>query len=136
MPTRLYPQISDVASPDDEASPSLTITSSCPQPGSASPKPRMRIAVAQWLAELNAAPELLRELMAAANIVRTEQFPPLATVTKTHVDTAAAAHYLNRRPQTLRGWHCHGDFIDGLRPLVINSRLAWPVAGIKKIMGA
>jgi len=91
--------------------------------------------IAQWLAELKAAPELLRELMAAANIGKTEQFPPLATVTKTHVDTAAAAHYLNRRPQTLRGWHCHGDFIDGLRPLVINSRLAWPVAGIKKVMG-
>ncbi len=91
--------------------------------------------IAQWLAELKADPELLRDLMAVANIVKTEQFPPLATVTKTHVDTAAAAHYLNRRPQTLRGWHCHGDYPDGLRPLALNGRLAWPTAAIRSILG-
>ncbi len=71
----------------------------------------------------------------AATLAHWEKFPPLQSVTRTHVDTASAAYYLNRKPQTLRGWHCHGDFIDGLRPLVINSRLAWPVAGLKKVMG-
>ena len=63
-------------------------------------------------------------------------FTPLAQVQRTHVDTAAAAHYLNRRPQTLRGWHCHGQFpTDSLRPLVLNGRLAWSVAAIKSAMG-
>jgi len=64
-----------------------------------------------------------------------QQYTPLAQVQRTHVDTNAAAHYLNRRPQTLRGWHCHGDFpADGLRPLSLNGRLAWSVAAIKSVM--
>ena len=64
-----------------------------------------------------------------------QQFTPLAQVQRTHVDTNAAAHYLNRRPQTLRGWHCHGAFpTDGLRPLVLNGRLAWNVSAIKAVM--
>lgn len=63
-------------------------------------------------------------------------FTPLAQEQRTHVDTNAAAHHLNRRPQTLRGWHCHGDFpTNGLRPLVLNGRLAWSVAEIKLAMG-
>ena len=65
----------------------------------------------------------------------TAAFTPLALETRPAVDTAAAAYYLNRRPQTLRGWHCHGSFPDGLRPTAINGRLAWPVAGIKKVLG-
>ena len=64
------------------------------------------------------------------------QFPPLELVTRTHVDTNAAAYYLDRRPQTLRGWHCHGAFLtDGLRQLAINGRLAWNVAAIKAVLG-
>jgi hypothetical protein len=66
----------------------------------------------------------------------TPTFTPLAQEHRTHVDTAAAAHYLNRRPQTLRCWHSAGAFpTDGLRPLSINGRLAWPVAAIKSVMG-
>ncbi|MDI1270600.1 MAG: DNA-binding protein [Polaromonas sp.] len=66
----------------------------------------------------------------------TTTFTPLAQVQRTHVDTNAAAFYMNRRPQTLRGWHCHGDFpTNGLRPLVLNGRLAWSVAAIKAAMG-
>ena len=66
----------------------------------------------------------------------TQAFTPLAQVQRTHVDTNAAAHYLNRRPQTLRGWHCHGSFpTNGLRPVVLNGRLAWNVAAIKSVMG-
>lgn len=65
-----------------------------------------------------------------------QTFTPLALEQRTHVDTAQAAHYLNRRPQTLRGWHCHGDFITPeLRPLVLNGRLAWSVSAIKAVMG-
>ena len=60
-----------------------------------------------------------------------QQFPPLESVTRPAVDTAAAAHYLNRRPQTLRGWACHED--GPLRPIRINGRLAWPVAELIRV---
>lgn len=65
-----------------------------------------------------------------------KQYPPLAQEQRTHVDTNAAAFYLHRRPQTLRGWHCHGNYPEGLRPTAINGRLIWPVAGIKTLLGA
>ena len=61
------------------------------------------------------------------------QFPTLESVTRPAVDTAAAAHYLNRRPQTLRGWACHED--GPLRPVRINGRLAWPVAELRRVLG-
>ena len=65
-----------------------------------------------------------------------QKFTPLAQEQRTHVDTNTAAHHLNRQPQTLRGWHCHGHFpTDGLRPLVLNGRLGWSVAAIKLAMG-
>ena len=63
-------------------------------------------------------------------------FIPLALETRPAVNTAAAAYYLSRRPQTLRGWHCHGDYaIPELRPITVNGRLLWPVSGIKKALG-
>ncbi len=61
------------------------------------------------------------------------QFTPLAQEQRTHVDTAATAYYLNRRPQTLRGWACLEN--GPLRPIRIMGRLAWPVAAIKALMG-
>lgn len=60
-------------------------------------------------------------------------FPPLENVTRPAVDTAAAAYYLNRQQQTLRGWACHEG--GPLRPLRINGRLAWPVAELRRILG-
>jgi len=60
-------------------------------------------------------------------------FPKLEDLTRPTVDTASAAHYLNRRPQTLRGWACHED--GPLRPIRINGRLAWPVAGLRRVLG-
>ena len=63
------------------------------------------------------------------------QFPPLESVTRPAVDTAAAAHYLSRRPQTLRGWASAETFPDGLRPIRIMGRLAWPVAEIRRLLG-
>ena len=62
-----------------------------------------------------------------------QQFPPLELVNRPAVDTAAAAHYLNRRPQTLRGWACMEN--GPLRPVRINGRLAWPVAELKRVLG-
>lgn len=63
------------------------------------------------------------------------QFAPLELESRPAVGTAAAAFYLNRRPQTLRGWACLETFPDGLRPVRVNSRLAWPVAGIRLVLG-
>ena len=60
--------------------------------------------------------------------------PPLDVVTRPTVDTTAAAHYLNRRPQTLRGWACHEN--GPLRPLRIHGRLAWSVSEIRALLGA
>ncbi|MDO8904736.1 DNA-binding protein [Hydrogenophaga sp.] len=61
------------------------------------------------------------------------KFPPLAHETRPVVDTAAAAHYLSRRPQTLRGWACLEN--GPLRPIRINGRLAWPVAELRRVLG-
>lgn len=63
------------------------------------------------------------------------KYPPLAQEQRTHVDTNAAAHYLNRRPQTLRGWHCHGTYPEGLRPSAINGRLIWSTDGLRAVLG-
>ncbi len=64
-----------------------------------------------------------------------QSFPPLELVNRPTVPTEQAAYYLNRRPQTLRGWACSETFIDGLRPVRINGRLGWPVAGIRAVLG-
>lgn len=59
--------------------------------------------------------------------------PALEAVTRPTVDTIAAAYYLNRRPQTLRGWACHEN--GPLRPLRIHGRLAWSVTEIRVLLG-
>lgn len=67
--------------------------------------------------------------------VTESKFPPLELVNRPTVPTEQAAHYLLRRPQTLRGWACAETFPDGLRPVRINGRLGWPVAGIRRLLG-
>jgi hypothetical protein len=62
-----------------------------------------------------------------------QQFPPLESVTLPTVVTAAAAYYLNRRPQTLRGWA--STEMGPLRPIRICGRLAWSTAEIKRLLG-
>lgn len=60
-------------------------------------------------------------------------FPPLESVTCPAVDTAAAAYYLIRRPQTLRAWACLEN--GPLRPMRVHGRLAWPVAELRRVLG-
>ena len=60
-------------------------------------------------------------------------FTPLVLETRPTVVTAAAAYYLNRRPQTLRGWACLEN--GPLRPIRIAGRLAWSTAEIKRLLG-
>lgn len=62
------------------------------------------------------------------------QFTPLEQVTNPTVTTNAAAHYLDRRPQTLRIWAVY-EAAGPIRPIRINGRLAWPVASIRKLLG-
>ena len=62
-----------------------------------------------------------------------QQFPALELVNRPAVDTAAAAYYLNRKPQTCRAWACMEN--GPLRPRRINGRLAWNVAEIRAVLG-
>jgi hypothetical protein len=61
-------------------------------------------------------------------------YGPLTLETRSHVDTLTAAHYLLRRPQTLRDWACRSG-TGPIKPQRINTRLAWPVGEIKALMG-
>lgn len=63
-----------------------------------------------------------------------QQFPSLEQETRPAVGTAAAAYYLNRRPQTLRTWAMNS----GTGPVScirINGRLAWPVSELRRVLG-
>jgi len=61
------------------------------------------------------------------------QFPPLELVTRPTVDTAAAAFYLNRRPQTLRIYACHEN--GPLRPIRVHGRLHWKTDDLRRLLG-
>lgn len=64
---------------------------------------------------------------------KAEQFPPLNEVSKPTLCTAAAAFYLNRKPQTLRCW---ASLETGpIRPKRISGRLAWSVSEIRELLG-
>lgn len=58
------------------------------------------------------------------------QYPPLEAVTKPVLTTAEAAHFCNRRPQTLRAWHCLQP-VGVPRAVNLNGRLAWRTADIR-----
>jgi hypothetical protein len=60
-------------------------------------------------------------------------FPSIEYETRSHVDTACAAFWLNRRNQTLRSWACLEN--GPIRPRRINGRLSWAVVDIKKLLG-
>lgn len=63
-----------------------------------------------------------------------QQFPPLELVNRPTVPTSQAAYYVNRRPQTLRGWAMNTG-TGPISPIRVNGRLAWSVADIKRVMG-
>lgn len=77
----------------------------------------------------------MKKLLKSVGVVKETTpavFSPLGVESRTHVETAAAAFYLNRKEQTLRMWAC---FENGpLRPVRINGRLAWAVADIKRLL--
>jgi hypothetical protein len=59
-------------------------------------------------------------------------YPPLETVTRSHVNTETAAYYLSKRPQTLRKYAMTGHPI---KPVRFNGRLSWPVDSIRRALG-
>lgn len=61
-------------------------------------------------------------------------FMPLHLETRTHVSTAAMCWHLGREQQTARGWACYETYPEGLRPIRVMGRLAWPVAGIRMLL--
>jgi hypothetical protein len=63
----------------------------------------------------------------------TAPFPPLALVNKPNLTTAETAYYLNRRPQTLRGWACLEN--GPIRPSRVGGLLAWNTAAVKALAG-
>lgn len=62
-------------------------------------------------------------------------FVPLHLEHRTHVTTAVMCRHLNRQPQTARGWASAETYPDGMRPMRVMGRLAWPVAGIRAVLG-
>lgn len=62
-----------------------------------------------------------------------QRFTPLELETRPTVDTAAAAHYLHKAPQTLRIWACKEN--GPIRPRRIGANLHWPLADIRKLLG-
>ena len=59
-------------------------------------------------------------------------YPPLESETRCVIDTRAAAHYLNRRPQTLRAWA--QSPVSPIQPIRMFGRILWPVAAIRNIV--
>ncbi len=72
-----------------------------------------------------------------AGAMRRQQalYPPLETVTKPNLTTAELAFYSNMTAQTWRVKSCYDTAPEGLRPLRVCGKLAWPTAGAKKLLG-
>lgn len=64
---------------------------------------------------------------------KTPAFVSLDLETRAAVDTATAAHHLNRQPQTLRAWACLEN--GPLRPIRMHGRLMWPTAKLRELCG-
>ena len=62
-----------------------------------------------------------------------QQFPPLELETRPTTNTAGAAFYLHKAPQTLRIWACKEN--GPIRPIRVGANLHWPVADIRRLLG-
>lgn len=62
-------------------------------------------------------------------------FLPLHLEGRTHVTTAVMCRHLGRKEQTARGWASAETFPEGMKPIRVSGRLAWPVAGIRALLG-
>jgi hypothetical protein len=87
--------------------------------------------VAQWRLGNQTMQTATQSAQAAQHF--TGQFLPLEQVTRPNLKTEEAAHYLNRRPQTLRAWACLEN--GPIRPRRVGGLLAWSTAEIKALAG-
>lgn len=65
-------------------------------------------------------------------LYRDQLFPPLSEITRPTIPTNDAAHYLNKKPGTLRMWHSLGR--GPIRPIVVYGKLNWFVAEIRSLV--
>ena len=70
-----------------------------------------------------------------APVAAPADFVPLQLETRTHVSTAVMCRHIGRQPQTARGWASAETYPEGLKPVRLMGRLAWPVAGIRSLLG-
>jgi len=63
------------------------------------------------------------------------QFTPLDFLFRAQADTETMCWHLGFAQQTARLWACKETYPEGLRPIRVNGRLKWPVAGIRKTLG-
>ena len=80
-------------------------------------------------------PETNQSAQTAHSQWTASKFPPLEQVTKPNLTTAELSHYSNMAAQTWRVKACYETFPEGLRPLRVCGKLAWPTAGAKKLLG-
>jgi hypothetical protein len=73
-----------------------------------------------------------RSAAEAATKTGATPFGPIENETRSHVDTACAAFWLNRKEQTLRAWASKEN--GPIRPIKVNGRNAWAVADIRRIL--
>ena len=64
---------------------------------------------------------------------KSDGFPDIRNESRTHVPTAIAGHWLNRKGQTMRGWASAES--GPLRPIRVSGKLAWPVSAIRRLLG-
>lgn len=61
------------------------------------------------------------------------QRTPLDQESRAAIPTSEAAFHLSRSPQTLRLWASQEN--GPIQPVRVNGRLAWPVDGLKRVLG-
>jgi len=61
------------------------------------------------------------------------QYVPLEQIVRPVLTTAEAAHYLNRKPQTLRIWAC--TEAGPIRPVRVYGRLGWRLSDVRRCLG-
>jgi hypothetical protein len=77
--------------------------------------------------------QLVAKAKGAARVAQpSREFTALESEERPTVDTETAAHYLGRRPQTLRGWACLEN--GPLLPIRVHGRLAWKTNDIRKLL--
>ncbi len=74
-------------------------------------------------------------LLAKLEVKSQRNFIPLQEVTKPNLTTAELAYYSNMAEQTWRVKACYDTAPEGLRPLRVCGKLAWPTVGAKKLLG-